>query len=335
MADDLAAELATQLDRALAAATDVATLRAVERGEWPASAWDAIAELGLGLALVPEDAGGAGLGFEAIAPSLIVLGRHGAPLPLGESIFGTGLLAAAGIEVPDGPLTFAPSDALIPWGRHAAHIVTVAGPQVSLHAAASLTWKINKNIGGEPRDRATAIGAAAATGALPNSWGTETALLCAALLRALQTAGALEAALHLAVDYANTRKQFGRPIGRFQAIQQQLALFAEETAAAGIAARAAARAADRLGLAGAAFEIGCAKITAGEAATRGAAIAHQVFAAIGITEEHSLHHLTRRLWAWREEGGTERFWSARIGAGVLARGGTALWPDLTARDGVS
>lgn len=331
MSESLASELATQIDRALADATDVAVLRAVERGEWPGAAWNAVAELGLGLALVPEAAGGAGLGFEAVATSLIALGRHAAPLPLGETIFGNALLAAAGVDVPEGVVSFAASGGAVPWGRHAAHVAVVDGATVSLHAVTS--WQNGENIGHEPRDRAV-LGAAIATGTLPNAWGTEAALLCTALLRALQTAGALEAALALAVDYANTRKQFGRPIGRFQAVQQQLALFAEETAAAVVAAQSAARAADQRGLAGASFEIGCAKVTTGEAASRGAAIAHQVFAAIGITEEHSLHHLTRRLWAWREEGGTERFWSARIGAGVLARGGAALWPDITARDGV-
>lgn len=334
MSDDLGTELATQLDRALADATDVAVLRAVERGEWPAAAWDAVAELGLGLALVPEEAGGAGLGFEAVAPSLIALGRHAAPLPLGETIFAGALLAAAGVPVPDGPLTFAASGQVLPWGRHAQHVVTLAGARVALHAAADMDWRAGDNIGHEPRDRGLCHAEPRAQGTLPNGWGTEAALLCTALLRALQTAGALEAALALAVDYANTRKQFGRPIGRFQAVQQQLALFAEDTAAAKVAAESAARAADQRGLAGAAFEIACAKVTTGEAATRCAAIVHQVFAAIGITEEHSLHHLTRRIWAWREEGGTERFWSGRIGAAVLARGGAALWPDITLRDGV-
>ena len=335
MSDDLSTELATQLDRALADATDVAVLRAAERGEWPKAAWDAVAELGLGLALVPEAAGGAGLGFQAVAPSLIALGRHAAPLPLGETVLASALLAAAGVTVPDGPLSFGATGQPVPWGRHVGHVATLAGARVALHAAGDMEWQNGGNIGHEPRDRGLCRTEPLAQGMLPNGWGTEAALLCTALLRALQTAGALEAALALAVDYANTRKQFGRPIGRFQAVQQQLALFAEDTAAAKVAAESAARAADQRGLAGAAFEIGCAKVTTGEAATRCAAIVHQVFAAIGITEEHSLHHLTRRLWAWREEGGTERFWSARIGAAVLARGGAALWPDMTARDGVS
>jgi acyl-CoA dehydrogenase len=150
-------------------------------------------------------------------------------------------------------------------------------------------------------------------------------------MRSAQIAGAMQAALALAVDHANTRKQFGRPIGRFQAVQQQLAVFAAETSAASVAAAAAARAVDRRGLAAAAFEIGCAKITVGEAATRGAAIAHQVFAAMGITEEHQLHHFTRRLWSWREEGGSEAFWARRIGQEAQALPG-ALWPFITARE---
>ena len=106
---------------------------------------------------------------------------------------------------------------------------------------------------------------------------------------------------------------------------------AAETSAASVAAAAAARAVDARGIADAGFEIGCAKVTAGEAAAKGAAIAHQVLAAMGITEEHTLHHLTRRLWSWREEGGAERFWSARIGAMAQAAPGP-LWSFLTSRD---
>ena len=59
-------------------------------------------------------------------------------------------------------------------------------------------------------------------------------------MRAAQMAGAMEAALGLATTYANDRVQFGRPIGKFQAIQQQLALLAEEAAAALVAVESAA-----------------------------------------------------------------------------------------------
>ena len=52
----------------------------------------------------------------------------------------------------------------------------------------------------------------------------------------------------------------------------------------------------------------------GEAAGDGAAIAHQVHGAMGFTYEHSLHHFTRRLWAWREEFGNESFWAASSAA---------------------
>ena len=314
MASEIATELAEQADRALTDAADVAVLRSLEAGAWPAATWDAMAALGLNGALVPEDAGGVGLGFSDVAPLLEVLGRHAAPVPLAEGILASALLAAAGITPPEGAISFGARRGAIPWGRHA-----------------GLAWDEAGNIGHEPRDRARIIGAPVAEAVLPNGWGAEAGLLCTALMRAAQIAGAMQAALALAVDHANTRKQFGRPIGRFQAVQQQLAVFAAETSAASVAAAAAARAVDRRGLAAAAFEIGCAKITVGEAATRGAAIAHQVFAAMGITEEHQLHHFTRRLWSWREEGGSEAFWAKRIGQEAQTLSG-ALWPFITARE---
>jgi acyl-CoA dehydrogenase len=59
-----------------------------------------------------------------------------------------------------------------------------------------------------------------------------------------------------------------------------------------------------------------------------------VFGAIGVTEEHELHYYTRRLWQWRAEGGSEHWWSERLGRQVLAAGGAALWPFLTGSEPV-
>jgi len=142
-------------------------------------------------------------------------------------------------------------------------------------------------------------------------------------------AGALEAALALSTRYANDRVQFGRPIAKFQAVQQQMALLAEQAAAASVAVESAAIvvAADRPS---AALAIAAAKIRAGEAAGKVAEIAHQVHGAIGFTHEHSLHRLSRRLWSWRDEFGTEALWSRELGRAVIAAGAAALWPTITA-----
>ena len=61
-----------------------------------------------------------------------------------------------------------------------------------------------------------------------------------------------------------------------------------------------------------------------------AAIAHQVHGAIGFTQEHSLHHLTRRLWSWRDEFGNDAEWSRRLGHAAIAAGADGLWPMITA-----
>ncbi len=152
-----------------------------------------------------------------------------------------------------------------------------------------------------------------------------------ALARSVLMTGALERALGFSVSYAKERHQFGRPIGRFQAIQHQLATLAGETAAAGAAADAAVAAMESAGdAAGAAFEIAAAKVRTAEAAGTAAAIAHQVHGAIGFTERHPLGHSTRRLWAWRDEFGTESEWASRLGDLVAGNGPENLWPVLTA-----
>lgn len=143
-----------------------------------------------------------------------------------------------------------------------------------------------------------------------------------------QIAGALDAALALSVAYVNERQQFGRPLAKFQAVQQSLATFACEAAAANCAAMGAAQALDR-GEAG--FEVAAAKLRANRAVQVGTTVAHQVHGAIGFTQEYTLQHLTRRLWQWRSEYGNDAYWSARLASSVIERGADHFWADLTAR----
>ncbi len=289
---------------------------AVEAGEWPASLWDAITEAGFERAEMPV----LGVALARIA------GRHAAPIPLAETILAASLLEEAGLNVPYGPLTVSLGDLTrVPWARHATGLVAISKDgTLALYETAHLDVAPGINLAGEPRDD-VALGSTKAV-STASGISVETLFEKAALLRAAQITGALEAVLAKTVQYAGERKQFGRPIAKFQAIQHHLAALAGHTAAACAAVEAAASAPDFLAIASA-------KACASEAAGKAAAIAHQVHGAIGFTQEHDLHRLTKALWAWREEFGSEGNWNARIGAAVAANGGGGLWPDLVAWSG--
>lgn len=143
-----------------------------------------------------------------------------------------------------------------------------------------------------------------------------------------QIAGALDAALALSIEHANTRVQFGKPLAKLQAVQQSLAVFASEAAAADVAGQAAAQALDT---GDAAFEIAAAKLRANLAAVAGAAIAHQIHGAIGFTRDHQLHKFTVRLSDWTSTCGNTRYWSERLGQSVCRAGIDQFWPALTSR----
>jgi acyl-CoA dehydrogenase len=187
----------------------------------------------------------------------------------------------------------------------------------------------DRNLALEPRDTLV-FDAAPVVAAAPGGprVGADAVIVYGAMVRAAQMAGALESLLEQSVRYATERKQFGRLIGSFQAIQHNLAILAGHVAAAGSAAEYAFRAADR---GEPSFETAVAKVRAGEAAGIGAGIAHQAHGAIGFTYEHSLHFSTRRLWSWRAEFGSESRWAQRLGRQVAARGADRLWSELTAR----
>ncbi|MGH7333104.1 MAG: acyl-CoA dehydrogenase family protein [Candidatus Rokuibacteriota bacterium] len=345
--------LADTVTRILTDLVSKELLESAEQGIWPAGLWQTLEENGLTLPLVPEARGGAGLGWQDAHVILEAAGRHAVPAPLAETIIASWLLAGAGIDVPDGPLTIAPVQlneqfrlaradrgwrlsgraSRVPWGASAHHIV-VAGEvdgkaTIALVAGGRARVTADRNVALEPRDTLdfedTPVEAAA-----PAASGTpmNAVWLYGALARSAQMAGALQSILAQAVRYATERKQFGRAIGAFQAIQHQLALLAGHTAAAGMAAAHACRAAER---GDPTREVAAAKVRVGDAAGFGAGIAHQVHGAIGFTYEHSLHFATRRLWSWRAEFGAEGYWAVALGRLVAERGADQLWPDLTAR----
>ena len=147
-----------------------------------------------------------------------------------------------------------------------------------------------------------------------------------ALMRSCQIAGGLESLLDQSVRYANERIQFGRPIAKFQAIQQELAVLATHVAASGVAADYASSSMDN---GEDELAIASAKSRVDDAISICASIAHQVHGAIGFTYEHGLHFSTRRLWSWRAEYGSGSYWAKILGEKAVSNGANNFWPSIT------
>jgi acyl-CoA dehydrogenase len=324
---------------------------------WDAGLWSALAEAGLTGVGVPEEAGGSGGELADAVAVVATLAQGAAAVPVAEQLLVAGpALVEAGVEHTafDEPLTVALADAVtaeasddgdgpgrflltgtateVPWAGVAGRVALLAqapagldGALLALADVSGLDATRSVNLAGEPRGSLVLDGVPA-TGAVLDPARAEAFRARYALARAVQLTAALEQVLAWTVQYAGERQQFGRPLAKFQAIQMELAEIAGEVTAASALTDAAVQALDRgenVVLAAAA-----AKVRAGAAVEVVARLAHQVHGAIGFTQEHKLHHLTRRLWSWRDEAGSELHWSRVLGAGLLAGGGD-LWPALT------
>jgi acyl-CoA dehydrogenase len=299
--------------------------------------WRQLDEAGFPSLLVGEAGGGFGGDWSDAVAVLRLAGYHALPAPLAEAMIAARLLHGAGLTPADGITSLAASCegrldgshftgqlTSVAWGRIATTIVAVLdGRVLRVRREAAREIHLSHNPMGEPRDTLCFDNAAVGGGET-----TADPFALGALARTAMIAGALDAALARSVAYANERVQFGKPIGKFQAVQQNLAVFAEEAAAVNCAAQAAARAVDR-GDAG--FEIAAAKLRANMAAGVGHATAHQIHGAIGFTFEYDLHRWTGRLVSWASEFGSERTWAERLGGHVAARGPDELWSDIASR----
>ena len=233
---------------------------------------------------VLEESGLAAIGLEGSRPEALAVvraaARFAAPVPLAETVLAQLFDPSAG----PGPLSVG-AGRRAAYGRFARRVVGVDG---------EIRLTPGVNYAGEPWD-------------LVEPSGLSPLLPLGALVRTVQMAGALETVLELSATYAEERKQFGQPLSRFQAIQHYLALIAEEVEAARAAADAAIATGDDM-------VIALAKIRCGESVAAAAPLAHQIHGAIGFTDEHRLQQYTRRLWAWRDDFGTESEWALWAGS---------------------
>lgn len=310
--------------RLLVEVSTPAAVRHAERSGDTAAIDAALAESGFLDALVPEEKGGAGLSLADLIPLFMAAGEHLLPAPFAETIVARALIATSGAELPPlAPILLWPET---PDGRLRSQVRPLAG-----EGALALVQR-----GSECLLLPTSIGVAAddpfrMSGAIPDAAGApllsfsapEVDLLhWAAAITAVNMAGALGRVLDMSIAHVNERQQFGRSLGKFQAIQQQLSVLAERTVAAQVAARIGLTAS---GLQLGSWRVAVAKTMTNEAAGACAAIAHAVHGAIGISEEHDLQLYTRRLKRWQISFGSDSYWAKQAGQDRLsARGGTSV-----------
>ncbi len=298
-------------------------VREIEGGGPTAALWAAIQEGGFADALVAEEHGGVGLGLHEAQPIIEACGRHALPLPLAQTMMARAVLTADGVAAPEGSIALARLHGAgadgpllcrgVAYGAVADWVLVDLGAELALlptaAAAAEKTRRGHHSVDADLRWTGRDAAAARLRPATPPDWRAAEAALYAA-----QLAGAMDSVFRSALNHANERTQFGRSVGKFQAIQHHLSVMAEQVAAARMAARMGCGSAGPLPDP---MLAALAKARTSEAAVVVASLGHAVHGAIGITEEFDLQLHTRRLHAWRLAGGSESYWNRRLGEALV------------------
>jgi acyl-CoA dehydrogenase len=218
------------------------------------------------------------------------------------------LMAREIAHIPDGcAIVLAAETSLIPCGAFVTHALVEKGDAISLVECSPL--------GGDVFGTGSAIDLAEGATIATVRAAPGTLMLAAGAVTSALMAGAMARVLEMSLRYAGERQQFGRPLGKFQAIQQQLAVLAEQVISSQVAARTA--------FSGKGFElakVAAAKCRTSEAATQVCAISHAVHGAIGATAEFDLQLYTRRLKQWQVAFGSDSYWAERLGNLRIASG---------------
>ena len=283
--------------------------------------WSALADMGVLGLLAPERSGGLGLTEVDLVLILEETGRAAMPGPIVEhAAVAVPALCTGGYEelveraiAGTEMLTAAVAADRVGWAQIAGHLLVGHAGGLRLVRAGQLTT-IHPLVGVDGSRRDAAVGWSG--GELVAGADVELALDRAALGAAAQLCGLADHLIAVTVDYARQRRQFGVPIGTFQALKHHLA---DAALVLAHARPAVYRAAWTVATGGPtrARDVSMAKVMAGDAGVAAARAALQCHGAIGYSWESDLHLWMKRVWALeRAWGGTARH-RARVADAVI------------------
>ncbi|WP_109806323.1 acyl-CoA dehydrogenase [Sphingosinithalassobacter portus] len=258
--------------------------------------WDGLVGMGLTGLLVPEEQGGLGMGLVEAAAIARECGR----ICLAEPLVDTAFVA-------------------VPWLAAKGETDELARIAAG-ERRVSLPHSINPWVADGDGEALESVDPLRRLVTAPADATDDPLLLdLAALMSAAQMIGLAEAMLDQATEYAKVRRQFGQPIGGFQAVKHQLA---DCAVAIEFAMPVVWRAAEALHnrRASASVHVSHAKLAATDAAIATAETAIQVHGAMGYTYEVDLHFWMKRVWALSGAWGDRAFHYRRIEDAVV--GGT-------------
>jgi len=280
--------------------------------------WAEFEALGFTDLLLPEQDGGAELDLADLFELIFLFGKYLLPVPLSDTIVARALLQKAGKPLPAGAIVLAS----VASGEQAATVPVMYAKtaQYALIEQAQKAALVELEASqlqpcGVDRSLTASIPVQAIKFEYSPAFAVSFEVITAAL-RAAEMAGMVARVLELSVEYVNERSQFGKKIARFQAVQQQIAVLAEEAAAARMAAKMAFASEDFQMISAA-----TAKMRAGNAAKTSVAIAHAVHGAMGFSEEYDLQLYSRRLIEARLSYGSDSYWAKKLGVARMKSAG--------------
>ena len=286
--------------------------------------WKRLADLGVHGLCVPEHSGGLGAEPMDVVVAFEQLGRYAVPGPWVESVvLAPALLSAADGAAEDRLASLAEGTAIAtvavppytPYGLDAdiaTDILLLGGGRLT-ELSRAVAGDLHRSVDGSRRLFSLTRGDAVAT---LDASVVEGAMDSAVLACAAQLLGAGERLLLESVEYAKARRQFGRPIGAFQALKHAMADVRVELDFARPLIYGAALS---LGSPEGSRDVSAAKVAAGDAAYSASRVALQVHGAIGYTAEHDLGLWITKVRALVAAWGTPALHRDRVLSAIAGR----------------